>query len=85
MNLEFTVGKVVFTCILYQKLRETSFGCLLKKFGFKSVFESNQFVLTKLGAFVGNGYLYDSMFKLNLINKVVNSAYFIEMDWDPQQ
>jgi hypothetical protein len=37
-------------------------------------------VLIKWDAFVGKGYLYDGMFKLNLINKVVNSAYFIETD-----
>ena len=41
---------------------------LLNKHGFKLVFKSNKFILFKAGVFIGKGYLYDYMFKLN-INK----------------
>ena len=51
---------------------------LLSKFGFKCVFELEQFVLTKRDAFVGKGYLFETIFKLNLVNKVDNSTYMID-------
>ncbi|XP_031283167.1 uncharacterized protein LOC116141835 [Pistacia vera] len=56
------------------------FGSLLNKFGFKLVFEANNFVLSKGGMFVGKGYLCDGIFKLNIANdnnKVV-STYIVE-------
>ena len=55
-------------------------GGLLNKFGFKLVFEADKFVLSKGGMFVGKGYLYDSMFKLNVnFNKNIDiSVYIIE-------
>jgi hypothetical protein len=34
-------------------------------------------VFTKRGTFVGKCYLYEKMFKLNLLNKVVNSSYML--------
>nr|GEU60367.1 hypothetical protein [Tanacetum cinerariifolium] len=46
---------------------------LLNKFGFKLVFESNKFILSKGGKFVGKGYHTGEMFKLN-IKDVVNSS-----------
>jgi hypothetical protein len=51
---------------------------LLNKFGFKCVFESDQFVLTKCGIFVGKGYQFEGVFKLNLVNKVNVFAYMID-------
>ncbi|CAL8118819.1 unnamed protein product [Prunus armeniaca] len=39
---------------------------LLSKNGFKLVFESDKFVLTKNGMYVGKGYLTDGLFKMNL-------------------
>lgn len=57
-------------------------GSLLNKFGFKLVFESDKFILTKGGSFVGKGYLSEGMFKLNVtenaINKVSYSAYMLD-------
>jgi hypothetical protein len=53
-------------------------GGLLNKFGFKCIFESDQFVLTKGGTFVRKGYLSEGIFKLNLVNKVNVSAYMID-------
>ena len=51
-------------------------GSLLKRNGFKLVFKSDNFVLTN-GIFVGKGYIYERMFKLNIINKI--NAYFVYM------
>ncbi|GKD89615.1 zinc finger, CCHC-type containing protein [Tanacetum coccineum] len=48
-------------------------GSLLNKFGFKLVFESDKFVLSKGGKFIGKGYHTGGMFKLN-IKDVVNSS-----------
>ena len=41
---------------------------LLNKKGFKLVFESEKFVLTKGGTFVGKGYMSEGLFKLNVFN-----------------
>ncbi|KAJ9536784.1 hypothetical protein OSB04_un000008 [Centaurea solstitialis] len=48
-------------------------GPILNKHGFKLVFESDKFILSKGGKFVSKGYFTDGMFKLN-INDVVNSS-----------
>ncbi|GJV82537.1 retrovirus-related pol polyprotein from transposon TNT 1-94 [Tanacetum coccineum] len=48
-------------------------GSLLNKFSFKLVVESNKFILSKGGKFIGKGYHTSGMFKLN-IKDVVNSS-----------
>ncbi|GKA69082.1 retrovirus-related pol polyprotein from transposon TNT 1-94 [Tanacetum coccineum] len=59
-------------------------GWLLNKFGFRLVFESDKFVLSKNQVYVGKGYAMNGMFKLNVmvvkneINKMNSSAYLIE-------
>lgn len=59
-------------------------GWLLNKFGFRLVFESDKFVLSKNKMYVGRGYALNGMFKLNVmvvkndINKMNSSAYLIE-------
>ena len=60
-------------------------GSLLSKNGFRLVFESDKFVLTKNGVYVGKGYLSDGLFKLNVMTVVpisnknnTSSAYFVE-------
>ncbi|GJT14034.1 retrovirus-related pol polyprotein from transposon TNT 1-94 [Tanacetum coccineum] len=59
-------------------------GWLLNKFGFRLVFESDKFVLSKNQMYVGKGYAVNGMFKLNVmvvkndINKMNSSAYLIE-------
>ena len=50
---------------------------LLGKFGLKLVFEADKFNLTKGGLYVGSGYLYESMFKFNIINNVSSSDYIV--------
>jgi hypothetical protein len=81
VNLEFTFGKVLSLTDVYfvhEIMKNLVSRGLLNKFGFKVVFESDRFVLTKGGAFVGKSYLFEGMFKLNLNNKVNNSAYSID-------
>jgi len=67
-------------------------GSILSKKGFKMIFESDKFVLTKGGMYVGKGYLVDGLFKANvavvdkksvylypkLINKEKSSVYLLE-------
>ncbi|GJR98722.1 pol polyprotein [Tanacetum coccineum] len=59
-------------------------GWLLNKFGFRLVFESDKFVLSKNQMYVGRGYAMNGMFKLNVmvvkneINIMNSSAYLIE-------
>ena len=58
-------------------------GSLLSKAGFKLVFVSDKFVLTKNDMYVGKGYLTEGLFKLNVMtvnranNKASSSAYII--------
>ena len=61
------------------------FGSLLSKKGFKLVFESDKFVLTKSGIYVGKGYKSNGLFKMNVMtivsdfnNKNTSSAYMLE-------
>ncbi|KZV19365.1 retrovirus-related Pol polyprotein from transposon TNT 1-94, partial [Dorcoceras hygrometricum] len=61
-------------------------GSALVKAGFRLVFESNKFILSKNGVFIGNGYLEDNMFKMNVMpvlrefdgNKIKASTYIVE-------
>ena len=43
-------------------------GSLLCREGYKLVFESNKFVLTKFGSFIGKGYLSGGMFRLSVLD-----------------
>ena len=65
-------------------------GPLLSKNGFRLVFESDKFVLTKSGMYVGKGYLSDGLFKLNVMTVVppevmnknnTSSAYIVESSY----
>jgi len=53
------------------------FGDLLNKRGFKLVYESDKFVLSKNGQFIGKGYSCNDMIKINVINDI-SSAYMVE-------
>ena len=59
-------------------------GSLLNKHGFRIVIESDTFILSKSGMFVGKGYITDGLFKLNVMsvkddNEIKNSsAYLLE-------
>ena len=60
---------------------------LLSKKGFKLVFVSDNFILTKNGMYVGKGYISNGLFKMNVmtivppiknINKNTSSAYMLD-------
>ena len=63
-------------------------GSLLSKKGFKLVFVSDNFILTKNGMYVGKGYMSNGPFKMNVMtivppikninNKNTSSAYMLE-------
>ena len=60
-------------------------GSLLNSHGFRLVFESDKFVLSKSGMYVGKGYMSGGMWKLNVMtiiksdmNKASSSAYILE-------
>ena len=60
-------------------------GLLLSKRGFKLVFESDKFVLTENGIYVGKGYMSNGLFKMNVMtivsdfnNKNTCSTYILE-------
>ena len=81
VQLEFTSGKILTLTDVYhvpEVRKNLVSGSLLNKFGFKLVFESNKFILSKGGTFVGKGYMYEGMFKLNINNMNVSSAYMVD-------
>ncbi|XP_077215962.1 uncharacterized protein LOC143850616 [Tasmannia lanceolata] len=80
VELEFTSGKILTLTDVYHvpDVRKNLIsGSLLNKNGFKLIFESNKFVLSKGGSFVGKGYMYEGMFKMN-INKINVFVYMLE-------
>ena len=69
VELKFTSGCVLtLKDVLYtpsiRKNLMSSF--LLNKAGFKQTMESDNYVITKKGLFVGKGYVCDGIFKLNV-------------------
>nr|GEX54824.1 zinc finger, CCHC-type [Tanacetum cinerariifolium] len=80
VSLEFSFGKTItlFNVLYVPKLRKNLvFGPMLNKCGYKHVYESDKYILSNSGVFVGFGYYNNSMFMLNL-NKVPgdsDSAY----------
>ena len=63
-------------------------GSLLSKKGFKLVFVSDNFILSKNGVYVGKGYMSNGLFKMNVVTVVppikninknsTSSAYMLE-------
>ena len=86
--LKMTYGKkLTLTNVLYvPEIRKSLVsGSLLNNHGFQLVFESNKFIFSKSGMYVGKGYMSDDMWKLNLMtiiksymNKASTSAYILE-------
>ena len=62
--------ELTLTNILYvpEIQKNLVFGLLLNNHGFRLVFESNKFVRSKSGMYVGKGYVSDGMWKLNVMN-----------------
>ncbi|GJV19745.1 zinc finger, CCHC-type containing protein [Tanacetum coccineum] len=48
---------------------------VLNNYGYKQVIESNKFVLSKHGVFIGFGYLSNHMFRLNIVSDNIGSAF----------
>ncbi|CAL8988835.1 unnamed protein product, partial [Prunus brigantina] len=74
--LKFTSGKelTLLDVLHVPEIRKNLVsGPILSNKGFKLVFESNKFVLTKGGMFVGKGYLADGLFKLNVSANLINN------------
>ncbi|KAD5960228.1 hypothetical protein E3N88_11700 [Mikania micrantha] len=68
VSLVFTYGKkLLLDCVLYVPgIRKNLLsGIVLNSYGFKQVIESDKFIVSKHGTFVGFGYLSNGMFKLN--------------------
>ena len=85
--LKFSSGKVVtLTDVLHvPEIRKNLVsGPILSKKGFKLVFESDRFILTKAGMYVGKGYLTEGLFKLNVLvtntmnNNKNTSVYIVD-------
>ena len=85
--LKFTSGKVVtLTDVLHvPEIRKNLVsGPILSKKGFKLVFESDRFILTKAGMYVGKGYSTEGLFKLNVLvtntmnNNKNTSVYIVD-------
>nr|GEU50514.1 zinc finger, CCHC-type [Tanacetum cinerariifolium] len=74
--LEFSFGKTVtlFNVLYVPKLcKNLVSGPMLNKCGYKQVYESDKYILSKSGVFVGFGYYNNGMFMLNL-NKVPDDS-----------
>jgi hypothetical protein len=79
VDLKLTLGKIV----QLKNVQHVSSinknlvsGCLLCRDGFKFVLESNKFVMTKCGQFIGKGYMCGGLFRFSVFdfcNKFVNN------------
>ncbi|GJS63771.1 zinc finger, CCHC-type containing protein [Tanacetum coccineum] len=79
--LEFSLGKYItlFNVLYVPKLRKNLIsGPVLNKCGYKQVYESDKYILSKSGVFVGFGYYNNGMFMLNL-NKVPDDSGSVYM------
>ncbi|KAJ9553005.1 hypothetical protein OSB04_017050 [Centaurea solstitialis] len=70
VRLEFSSSKII------EPLNNLVSGGILNKLGYKQVFESDKFILSKSGSFVGFGYFLNDVFMLNLnYNNFVHSDF----------
>ncbi|GKE31138.1 zinc finger, CCHC-type containing protein [Tanacetum coccineum] len=79
--LEFSLGKFItlFNVLYVPKLHKNLIsGPVLNKCGYKQVYESDKYILSKSGVFVGFGYYNNGMFMLNL-NKVPDNSGSVYM------
>ncbi|GJU95730.1 zinc finger, CCHC-type containing protein [Tanacetum coccineum] len=79
--LEFSSGKSItlFNVLYVPKLRKNLIsGPVLNKCGYKQVYESDKYILSKSGVFVGFAYYNNGMFMLNL-NKVPDDSDSVYM------
>ena len=89
MVLNMTYGKeLTLTNVLYvPEIRENLVSSsLLNSHGFWLMFESDKFVMSKSGIYVGKWYMSDNMWKLNIMtiikldmDKASTSAYILSL------
>ncbi|GJV27571.1 zinc finger, CCHC-type containing protein [Tanacetum coccineum] len=78
VDLRFSSGKVVslLNVLHVSNIRKNLVSCsVLNNYGYKQVIESNKFVLSKHGVFIGFGYLSNHMFRLNIVSDNIGSAF----------
>lgn len=78
VDLNFSSGKIVtsFNVIHVPDIRKNLVSSsVLNNHGYKQVIESDKFILSKHGVFIGFGYLCNQMFRLNIVTDSVNSAF----------
>ena len=71
MTLKLTSGKkILLSNVLHvpEISKNLISGPILSNKGFKVVIESNTFVITKGGVYVGKGYLHEGLFKVRTVN-----------------
>ena len=92
MVLKMTFGKeLTFNNVMHvlDIQKNLVFGSLLSKNGFRLAFESDKFVLTKSGMYIGKEYMSDGLFKMNVMTivskmnemKVVSSSYLLDYSY----
>ncbi|GKA61145.1 zinc finger, CCHC-type containing protein, partial [Tanacetum coccineum] len=78
VDLKFSYGKIVslFNVLYVPNIRKNLVSrSVLNNCDYKQVIESNKFVLSKHGVFIGFGYLSNQMFRLNIVNDNIASAF----------
>ncbi|GJS75840.1 zinc finger, CCHC-type containing protein [Tanacetum coccineum] len=78
VDLRFSSGKIIFlfNVLHVPNIRKNLVSSIvLNNYGYKQVIESNKFVLSKHGVFIGFGYLSNQMFRLNIVNNNIGSAF----------
>nr|GEZ45912.1 zinc finger, CCHC-type [Tanacetum cinerariifolium] len=77
VDLKFSSGKIflLFIVLHVPNIRKNLVSSsVLNNYGYKQAFESNKFVLSKHGVFIGFGYLSNHMFMLNIVSDDIGSA-----------
>ncbi|GJX67499.1 zinc finger, CCHC-type containing protein [Tanacetum coccineum] len=78
VDLRFSSGKVVslLNVLHVPNIRKNLVSSsVLNNCGYKQVIESNKFVLSKHGVFIGFGYLSNHMFRLSIVSNNIGSAF----------
>nr|GEV73785.1 zinc finger, CCHC-type [Tanacetum cinerariifolium] len=80
VDLRFSYGKVVslLNVLHVPNIRKNLVSSsVLNNCGYKQMIESNKFALSKHGVFIAFGYLSNHMFRLNIVNDNITSAFML--------
>nr|GEV58345.1 zinc finger, CCHC-type [Tanacetum cinerariifolium] len=78
VDLRFGFGKIVslFNVLHVPNIRKNLVSSsILNNYGYKYVIESNKFVIFKHYVFISFGYLSNQMFRINIVNDNIDSAF----------